>query len=222
MQQTSVIRRTIRSTLLTLLFLAYPYLVFYWLALGQGALAPAMLAILFGFRALTARGKTQVGFLVITLILVAGAAEYPRLTAKLTPAAVQLSLALLFGKTLLHAPSLVERLVRLEHPQFPPGVVRYCREVTIAWTVLFACNFLVCLFLAFAAHDGWWAIYNGGIVFVLMGLLGIGEFIVRRRRFPMLQEPAPAASMFRIMKNSRWVWQDVLFTTNSGPASGRG
>lgn len=222
MQPTSVIRTIIRSTLLTLLFLAYPYLVYYWLELGKGGLAPAMLATLFGVRALTGRGQARLGFLVVAIILIAGATEYPGLTAKLTPAMVHFGLLLLFGKTLLHTPSLVERLVRLEHPQFPPGVARYCQEITIAWTALFAFNFAVCLVLAFSTHDGWWAVYNGGIVFVLMGLLGIGEYIVRRRRFPMLKEPAPVATMIRIIKNSRPVWRDVFFSTSSSPASGRG
>ena len=216
-RQISVIQSVISSTFLTFLFLVYPYLVYYRLELGKGGLAPAFLAMLFGVRALTAHGKMRAGFIAIALILIAGAVEYPILTAKLTPAMVHFGLALLFGKTLWYGPSLVERLVRLEHPVFPPGVAGYCREITIAWTVLFVFNFIVCIILAFSTHDGWWAVYNGGIVFVLMGLLGIGEYIVRRRRFPMLKEPAPVATMIRIIKNSRPVWRDVFFAT-----SGRG
>jgi uncharacterized membrane protein len=214
--------RTIGSTLLTLLFLAYPYLVYYWLELGKGGLAPVILATLFGVRALTAHGRAKLGFLVVAFILIAGATQYPGLTAKLTPAMVHFGLALLFGKTLLHGPSLAERLVRLEHPVFPPGVARYCLEITIAWTALFVFNSIVCLVLAFSTHNGWWAIYNGGIVFVLMGLLAVGEYIVRRRRFPLLNEPAPVATMIRIIKNSLPVCRDVFFVTSSGPASGRG
>ena len=61
----------------------------------------------------------------------------------------QLLLAVLFGRTLLPGEEpMVARFARLMHGEIPDYVARYCRRVTVAWTIffcsLFALSFSLC------------------------------------------------------------------------------
>lgn len=116
----------------------------------------------------------------------------------LIPSFVYLWLAALFGHTLSSPPSLCERLVRLQFPDFKPGIAEYLREVTWVWTAFFAVNVLICGLLPVVAGQKAWALYTGLIVYLLMGLLGVAEWFYRQKRFPDLEIP-PAMETFKIM-----------------------
>ena len=57
---------------------------------------------------------------------------------------------------------------------------RYCRNVTRVWAAFLAVHFLVTLGTVFASYETW-VFYNGFLAYIMMGLLLVGEFIVRRR-----------------------------------------
>lgn len=98
----------------------------------------------------------------------------------LYPAAVSLAMLLLFGRTLLYPPSLVERIARLAEPDLPPAGVRYTRRVTIAWCVFFVVNGSVAASTVFFSRE-WWLLYNGLIAYLAMGLMFAGEWLLRGR-----------------------------------------
>lgn len=201
--------RIVRTLVVATVVLGYPFLVYHWLDSGQAAIAPAVLMALFVYQTLTAKQDAKLQLSFVTLMLAAGLAVDPALTAQLTPAMIQFGLGLLFAKTVLQGPSLIERLVRLEYSEFPPGVSAYCRQLTMAWTALFAFNGLVCTALALTDNHRLWAIFNGVVVFLLMGGMVCAEYRVRRYRFPMLERPALLPSVVRMMKNGRQVVQAV-------------
>lgn len=58
--------------------------------------------------------------------------------------------------------------------------VRYCRKLTVVWTVFLAFNFMASLASVFLS-PGVWVFYNGFLSYLLMGGLFLGEFIYRRR-----------------------------------------
>jgi uncharacterized membrane protein len=88
---------------------------------------------------------------------------------------------LLFSWSLLSPPSLIERLARIQHPDLPPEGVIYTRRVTQIWCVFFIVNGSIALVTALWSSFEIWSLYNGLIAYLLMGILFIGEYIVRMK-----------------------------------------
>lgn len=103
------------------------------------------------------------------------------LPLKLYPAAVNAAMLAVFGWSLWHPPSVVERIARLQQPDLPPRGVVYTRHVTQAWCAFFVVNGAIAVATALFASDRVWALYNGGIAYVLIGAMFAGEWLVRRR-----------------------------------------
>ena len=102
----------------------------------------------------------------------------------LYPATVSLALLALFGLSLRTPQSLVERMARITHPDIPEAAVRWCRHWTEVWCVFFAANAAISVWSALAASREVWAIYNGLVVYLVMGTLLGGEWLLRRHLFP--------------------------------------
>jgi uncharacterized membrane protein len=100
---------------------------------------------------------------------------------KLYPVAMNGLMLVLFGASLVRGPSAVERIARLAEPDLPIQAVDYTRRVTQVWCAFFLMNGLIALFTALWASDAVWTLYNGLVAYVLMGLLGGGEWLIRRR-----------------------------------------
>ena len=72
---------------------------------------------------------------------------------------------------------------------FEEKVCKYCKKVTIVWCVFFIINGSISVITAFSdkifanvdeeLSVKIWSIYNGGISYILMGLVFIIEFIIR-------------------------------------------
>lgn len=200
----------LRSALVTAFFLLYPYLVFRGIQEGIVWFAPLVIASIYfyqGFREekIAARARK----LMMALALILGIIFFQSLTAKLLPTLIQLFLMHFFYKTLIHGPPLIERFVRLEFSELPPGVIEYCRQLTMLWTGFFAFNALICSGLALWGQSSWWAVYTGVIIFLLTGVLMIGEYIFRHYKFPDMEIPDLKTSARNMVVNARQIWQDL-------------
>ena len=58
--------------------------------------------------------------------------------------------------------------------------MRWTRRVTEVWCVFFILNGSIALYTALYCSMQVWALYNGLIAYVLMGILLGGEFVLRR------------------------------------------
>jgi uncharacterized membrane protein len=101
------------------------------------------------------------------------------LAVKAYPVAVSLAAASVFGATLLHPPSLIERFARLREVDLPPAAHSYCRKVTIVWTVWLSANTIIAAILALPGNDAAWALWTGLLAYLIMGALLAGEIVVR-------------------------------------------
>lgn len=179
--------------------IAYPFLSAYLAGQGFVSLELLVFAALTLWRGLKSKATAlRLGSFLFAALLLAGAYFANAYFIWLVPSFAYLWLTVLFGHTLWMPPSLCERLVRLQYPDFIPGITEYLREVTWAWTLFFAINVVVGALLPALAGQTAWAIYTGAIVYVLMGLLTIGEWIYRHRRFPNLDIP-PMKDTFTFM-----------------------
>ena len=91
-----------------------------------------------------------------------------------------------FGITLFQPPSMIYRFALIQDKSIPhsPGrnkIAAYCRKVTLVWMVFFVSNGTVAAWSIFSGSDAFWAVYNGGISYILMGVLFAGEFIIRKK-----------------------------------------
>ncbi len=212
-------RIVLRSLITSLLFLLYPYLVYRGIQEGVVWFAPIIIANLYLFQAIKSKtAQERFNNLDIVFLLLLGCIFYQDLVAKLIPIFIQLSLMSFFGKTLRKGkgPSLVERFASLDFPEIPPVVSRYCRHLTMMWTGFFAFNVAACIVLALFAPVSWWALYTGVMIFVLSGVLMIGEYIWRHFFFRTIKielpdRPIPGVkdSIKGMIINGRTIWQDV-------------
>lgn len=167
---------------LGLLTMAYPLVIYFGLQhYSPRVMALALLALAL-LRATTSR---QAGWRVLALLAgllaMAVLVSDHALPLKVYPVLVNVGLLAVFGWSLAHPPTLVERLARLREPDLPPHGVAYTRRVTQAWCVFFVCNGAIAAITAFAASDRVWALYNGAIAYGLIGAMFAGEWLVRQR-----------------------------------------
>ncbi|MES2947856.1 MAG: hypothetical protein V4858_04865 [Pseudomonadota bacterium] len=168
---------------LTLLTLAYPVLVYF--GLGQ-QIEPRWLALILVAIALlrAAFGRERVWLVAAGGALVLAAFSFwgnQAMPLKLYPVLVSVTLLCVFSISLVYPPTVIERLARLHEPQLPPSGIAYTRRVTQVWCGFFIFNGSISLLTALFASDAVWALYNGMISYVLMGVLFVGEWLVRKR-----------------------------------------
>lgn len=199
-----------RAVLICIIFIAYPYLIYQGRESGLVWMAPLIFSGVYCYQAaLTPNKKLRMLKFIIAVGLVFGAVFLQTVTAKLLPVFIQLIFMFFFGRTLFKGPPLIESFVRLDYPEFPPGISRYCRQLTVMWTGFFGINAVMCAGLALWAPDAWWAFYNSILIVVLTGLLMVGEYIYRHFRFPDLDIPKPASSIKSMVTNGRKIWLQV-------------
>jgi len=202
----------IKGVFFTCLFMIYPYLVYKGIERGMVWVAPAVFSGIFLMQAFATRNvKIKVFKALISIGLLLGAYYLQTVTAKVLPVLIQLMLMYFFGRTLLKGkgPSFIESFVRLEFPVFIPGISEYCRQLTIMWTGFFAMNALICVLLAIWGTDFWWTMYNGVFIYLMIGLLTIGEYIYRHFRFPGLGISDFKSTLKTMIINGRKIWMDV-------------
>jgi uncharacterized membrane protein len=208
---------TLKGIVLTALFLIYPYLVYRGIASGMSWLSPVIISGMFMQRAWVSKShQAQLGLVLLAVTLLLGAYYLQTITAKVLPVLVQLMLMAFFGRTLLkgNEPPIIERIVLLQFPDSPPVINNYCRQLTQIWTAFFAGNALICTLLALWGSDIWWALYNGVIIYGLIGILAIGEYVYRRIYFADLSIlhqgiPDPQAAIKAMIINGRKVFLDI-------------
>lgn len=165
-----------------LLSLAYPPLMY----LAMGRFEPRWLSLLlFGVALLRALGTRErlwiwsaAGTGLLAVVALLGNEALP---LKLYPALVNAVLLVFFLVSLRHPPTVAERFARMQDPQLPPFAIAYTRRVTQVWCGFFVINGGVALATALWASDALWALYNGLLAYLLMGLLHAAEWTVRRR-----------------------------------------
>ncbi len=113
---------------------------------------------------------------------------------KLYSVVINLTLLIVFGSTLFLKPNIIFRFATLADKSisgssYENQVKIYCRNVTIVWCIFFILNGSASVVTTFAdkifglsAEQARrvWAVYNGGISYVLMGTLFVVEFIIRK------------------------------------------
>lgn len=104
---------------------------------------------------------------------------------KLYPVVISGIFLCAFAYTLFSRPAMIFRFAVMMDKSIKGSLAEkrieaYCTKVTVIWCVFFVLNGTAALVTVFAKNDMLWSVYNGGVSYVLMGLLFAGEFIVRK------------------------------------------
>jgi len=169
-----------RGILITF-FVLYPFIVGWSLSHGQFVWVSGLLVILGIVRLISA--KKDLMLPLTGLAIICGGLSLilqNHAWLKLYPVGMSLGALLIFALTLYKPPSMIERFARLVEPDLPASGVEWTRKVTIVWCIFFIFNASIALATVFAPTQIW-VIYNGFFSYVLMGLLFLGEFILRKR-----------------------------------------
>ena len=171
--------------ILALLVALYPLAVYFGIHyLSLGSLLCVLLVIA-GMRLLLGGAAGRVGAKLVALALLlvvvmswlrgdaGGLLWYPVLCNGI--------LLAVFAVSLRQPQTVIERLARLREPNLPPEGVAYTRRVTQLWCLFFIANGLAATATVLAGNMQLWTLYNGLIAYGLMGLLLVGEWLVRCR-----------------------------------------
>lgn len=172
------------ALVLALLLLLYPALVYF----GVQQLGPKLLALLlialavvrFIAQRLAHQPLGNGAWLLLAAALAGGVTLITGSLAglKAYPVVVNVVLLGVFGFSLWRAPTVIERLARLRTPDLPVQAVAYTRKVTWVWCGFFMVNGAIAA-ATIVASEELWALYNGFIAYIAMGVLMGVEYLVR-------------------------------------------
>ncbi|WP_329740893.1 hypothetical protein [Dyella sp. A6] len=175
--------RRLTSILLPLIGVLYPFVVYF----GMEKVAPPVFALVLGaiwlirapalLREPGGRWMVAVALTYCVLLAVTGEARLLRWY----PTLISVFLLATFGLSLVYGPPIVERIARMREPELPPEAVPYTRKVTQVWVGFFVFNGLVSAALTLWAPLTWWTLYNGLLAYFIMGVLFVGEWLLRQR-----------------------------------------
>ncbi|MDF2366736.1 hypothetical protein [Sneathiella sp.] len=171
--------------LLVLISLAYPFVVYFGLMHFSPLTVGLALVTFLLLRLLLQRQRraqrSEFGIYVAVIVAIVLLLTVNELLAiKAYPVLISLSFAVVFGYSLVNPPPIIERFARMMEGDLDARAIRYTRNVTVAWVVFFLLNAAISLWTALYADLETWAVYNGFISYILIGLMFGGEYILRQ------------------------------------------
>ena len=94
------------------------------------------------------------------------------------PVLVNIGLCAVFARSLRDEEPLLLRLARSRGMEIDEHAPPYLRRLTAIWAVFFALNALIA-FVTIHLSIGIWAVYNGLVSYIVIGLLLVGEVVFR-------------------------------------------
>lgn len=181
------------KTLNQLIFIAWPFLVFFSLWAKEIKTLFVFGVFFFSLRLyLTFKEKnsftpTNRVISVVGLVLSIGCLYANKVLPMLYyPVLINMVLLVYFASSLLGEQTIIERIARFatKEKNFPPEAVLYTRKVTIAWCFFFVLNGSIALATAFLGDAVLWIAWNGCASYILIGAMLGGEYIIRRHLCP--------------------------------------
>jgi uncharacterized membrane protein len=166
--------------------LGYPLIVYFGLTRGSTRFAAwLLLALTLGhtiLRSFQLRRLALRSALAAPLCLFALWLDDRRYMLAL-PVLINAGLFSLFFGSLRGPMPLVERFARMRVNDLSDAERKYCRSVTKLWSAFFVFNGVTAAVLAVRSSLDLWTLYTGLISYILVGLVGAGEYTVRKYRF---------------------------------------
>ncbi len=171
------------KVLLTLLLVAYPFIVYFGLQLTDirvliFILAPLLLLRLFMMK--KTQKSMQLPIIGGLLLLVVSFVTEQQDWLLFYPVLINSVLFFVFAYSLKVGPSMIERFAKLKQPDLPDAATPYLIKVTQIWCLFFLLNGGIAFYTATMTDIKVWSLYNGFISYLLSGLLLAGEWLYRK------------------------------------------
>ena len=132
---------------------------------------------------------------------------------KLYPLLMNILFLAAFGVTLFVPPNMIFRFATLQDKSIKGSagekkINAYCRKVTLVWCGFFIVNGSIAAWTIFSGSDVLWSVYNGGISYILIGILFTGEIFIRRKVQKNMPKTIPLSEL---KNNSRDVSSVVCY-----------
>ena len=171
--------KKIKLCLTAFIFLSYPFIVFVFLQKQFSLRLLSFFLIGMAFFNFAQNKQKNIFFLVCLLSCLLFCINNA-LFLKIYPVLMNAMIGLGFALSLRTTP-LITVFAQKMHYNMTDEVINYTRKATVAWAIFMFFNMLCSLITVFMS-DFVWTIYNGLISYLLIGLMFMGEFIVRQRR----------------------------------------
>lgn len=173
-------KKIMLNGLLTLVSLLYPIGILWQWNSTNLAILPYVLAILWGCKGWLSTGiHRYFAFIMTALLWMSGASRMAWNVMYWYPVFINGIMLMLFASSLWSSQTVIERLARLQEPNLPPEAVSYTRKVTQLWCVVFILNIVISSLLVWFEKIDLWALYTGVIAYVIMGIVMLGEWLIR-------------------------------------------
>ncbi len=183
-----------RNVLLVALAVLYPVLIFVLLVLLRLPVRIISLCVMLLASALFigAGGRRKLDWRPLAssaLLIAVGLACFLTnrlLFLKMYPVAVSTVMLAVFSLSFIFPPTVIFRFACLADKSIRGSIAEgrieaYCRKVCAVWCLFFICNGTVAAYTAIFCSDRVWSVYNGGISYVLMGMLFAIEYGIRKQ-----------------------------------------
>lgn len=173
-----------QNIILLVLSVCYPFLMYYGLQHWEPKYLTVVFLLLFLLRLKSPssiRYEKVILGIILSIVMAYTCLSNHALGVRLYPVLINFMMLVVFSYSLVNPPSMIERFARMTEPALPAKAVVYTRIVTKVWVAFFSMNLCLALFTAIFCSDKIWALYNGFIAYILMGLLFFIEYLVRMR-----------------------------------------
>ncbi|GAC13128.1 COG4648 family protein [Aliiglaciecola lipolytica] len=175
--------KTLITVLVVLLSISYPFVVYVGLQNFEAKWLLPFLVIMLALRWF-ASGQNSERKVILTTLVLLGCIMFfvgHQVGLKFYPVMMNFSFFVLFAGSLFSSTPIVEKFARIKEPALTPKAIKYTRKVTIVWSIFFALNGTIACLTALFASDELWMLYNGLIAYILMGVLGGSEWLIRQQ-----------------------------------------
>ncbi len=178
------------SVLLFVLGITYPFVIYFSMETLSPRILALIVVIVLGMRVFMMKEdhaskvkKGVLGSFFVGALGLAGVMAWKGETSWIRwyPVLMSSMMASLFTLSLYNPPSMIERFARMGEKNLPEAAIPYLRKVTQVWILFLSLNAMVAAYTAKWGSWKLWTLYNGFIAYVLMGILLVGEFIVRKQ-----------------------------------------
>ncbi len=166
------------------LMAVYPVLVYFGLAyLRPGVFGIALLVlVLMRMRSITKQQRRDMLIPMVLLLFysLTIAISNNESLLRFYPVVMNLGMCYLFAKTLWQPPTMIERLAAMRGVEISEeGRGGYVQRLTLVWCLFLMINAGIAAYTAVFSSLKTWAVYNGFLAYVFMGILLVGEIIFR-------------------------------------------
>ena len=159
--------------------LLYPFCIFLMLKRGLSLRFMSLLLFVLILSSFLRSGKKV--FLYVGFVLITGLLLFNNdLFLRLYPVCMNFIVCLSFWLSLREKPLVTLFAEKMGHKP-DKNMLSYTKKATIAWAIFMTVNTVVSIITLFT-NLWFWTLYNGLISYILIGIMFIAEYLIRRRR----------------------------------------